>query len=401
VIKALNILKIITINILIVIVLIIASDFILTKFNLIKLKAKFSGLSIVGFSSPPVYFQKTGKKDSLIIVAIGDSHLQVTDDNRKSHQCQALLDYLDSNNIPTKVITLATGGTSPVQQMFTYDEQIKKKGIKPDIILFQIYSGNDFAEILRDDDRPRIDFRADGTPDTVSINWIFFRLSNKNSSDYTSWPRDSRLLYLANAAIGHYNILLKTYASEKANELLHLSLFEEIEYIRNLSRFEDKRFGYPGAVPAQFLNQYYLMTKYPRQFKSETVPRMKYFLEYFKKTNPDIPCMFFYLPSAPAIGAMSDKSQKIYIDILKRSNLTNIDIPQMEHSLYEMSDSINRSVGKPFLMYNMTDTLSEANKMDGTQTFYDDPTLHVDTKARKVIGYYWGKEIIKYINSKK
>ena len=401
--KFLKVLKNIAINVLVIVLLLVFIDFVITKLNLVPLRVPLTH-PVYGMASEPVILNDKASKDSLTIVVIGDSHLEYGDKNTGQYnQCTYLYNYLKEKNIPARVIILGTPSTGFIQQMFIYDEQIKKKGIKPDVVLFQIYSGNDFSENLRYDDRPRVDFKADGTPDTVPIHWVLDRPKSKGKdTSFTSWPRDSRLLYLTNAAFGHHNMVLKAKIAYSSNDLLGFGLGSKIEYIKNLNRFVDKRLtAYNGAVAAQFLNQYYQMNKKPDAFMKESKVRTKYFLEYFKKSNPEVTCIVSYLPSAPAIGAMCDTDVMIYHDILKRSNLSDLDVPKMEHQLYMMMDSLNNATGKPFIVYDLSDTLHIANKLDGTQTFYDKGGLHVTPKSRKIIGETWGKQIIKYLETKK
>jgi hypothetical protein len=397
--KLLKSIKIISIQLLIIVALILVTDIILTKFNLISLKASFNGDINYGFSQEPTIFGDTNfaTNDSIITIAVtGDSHTAYLDKDSIANQANILHIYLEENGIKNRVVLCATPRHSPNQSMLVYEYLLKEK-YKPEIFINILYAGNDFAEIIRNDDRPMVEFE-EGESFISRPNWVLNRPID-GKTDINRWPSDSRLLYLMNALIGRSNLLLKLKAVNISLEKLNPSFGDKIEYIKNLNRFKDTRLGYQGAVAAQFLNQYYLMDKYPEKFRYESLKRMKYFFENFNKRNPNTKAYCFYLPSAPAIDVMLDENKIIYKDILKRSNLTEIDIPSKEKELYDSLVNIATNTKSKISLYDLSDTLKVANTLDGTQTFYDQPTIHIDVKARKVVGEKMGSIILKDLKS--
>lgn len=389
--RIINISKIILINILVIIALIISIDFTLTKLDLMPIKAWMSGKKIVGFSQPLVTIGNVGQTNNLTKIAIlGDSHHTISKDNKKSHQSTVLHNELETNGIQNTIYSLGTPRYSLIQELVAYEHIIKPQA-KIDIAVFLLYAGNDFAELLRHDDRPFLSKDKSGKIVLNKPNWVLERVRGEK---YTRWPEDSRLLYTLNSILPN-NIILKIIASQNALNIFHPTIAERISYLLTLRGSADSRFSYRGAAPSQFLNQYYLYQSFPQAFLKEVKWHLTYFFTEFRKLNPNTKLYVFFLPSAPAIDALDQKSNIVLKDILKRNNMLNYNFQNMESKMFKLLVEVkNKSGIKNAVIHNLSPALYKGYKKDSSNPFYD-MTLHIQNQARVIVG----KEIAKTILS--
>lgn len=357
-------------------------DVLSTKLDRIALRAMMNGIAHVGFADPVEVFGAPGSvaPEAKTIAILGDSHHQFKDYLRDTHQSVVLQRLLAEQGVPNRVVSLGTPRYAPIQELVAYETLIKPRH-SVDVVAFLLYAGNDLAETLRKDDRPRAERDSAGRPYVDEPQWLVHRLPGEA---HTRWPRDSRLLYLFNAASPR-NWVLKPLAADRSIEIFGPSWLDRLEFLRNLVRFTDSRLGYAGAAAAQFLHQYYLYAKYPETFRHEVAWRLRFFFEEFRRRNPGAKAYVFWLPSAPAIGALPRDVQPVLDDILRRSGLASLDFPQLEGELFQMVLDAARDSGGGIPVVDLSPALRAANGVEGPQMLYDADTIHIDTKARRVI----------------
>lgn len=387
-------------------------DVAVTKLDLVPLRALPDGIPHVGFASPVFVFAEPDGGDAagsgagvgaaargapavpgparpLTIAILGDSHHQYTDDLAETHQSVLVHRMLEDAGIPNRVVSLGTPRHAPIQELVAYEE-IVKPAEHPDVAVFLLYGGNDLGEILRADDRPRAERDADGEARIADPVWLLSRVPGERCTD---WPRDSRLLYLANSTAPN-NWLLKVIAANRSVEVLGVPLAGRLELIRNLRRFTDGRLGYPGAVPAQFLHQAYLLHRYPEAFRREVGWRMELFFRELARRNPDTPAWVFFLPSAAGIGAVPAEDAPVLRDILERTGLQDLDVPALEAEALKLVREARRRSGAPVTVVDLTVALRAAAGEDGAPELYDAPTIHIDAPARRVVAREMARALI-------
>lgn len=388
-------LAIVTINLAAIAVGLLILDLAATKLELTPLGAVPDGVPHVGFASPVFVFEEPGRSGAgaadrpLTIAVVGDSHHQYTDDLRDTHQSVLLHRMLEEAGVPNRIVSLGTPRHAPIQELVAYDELIAPAE-SPDVAVFLLYAGNDLAEILRADDRPRAerDAHAGGgersAPAAAHIAdpvWLLSRVPDEPSNE---WPRDSRLLYLANG-LRPNNWVLKVLAADRSVEALGVPLRGRLELIRNLRRFTDARLGYPGAVPAQFLHQAYLLHRHPDAFSREVSWRMELFFREFERRHPGTPAFVFVLPSAAGIGAVPPEDLPVLDDILKRTGLEHLDLEAAEARAVELVREAHARSGTAARVVDLSPALRAAAAAQGPAGFYDAATIHIDTPARRVV----------------
>ncbi len=385
-----KILKLIVINILVFLVLILAFDFALTKLNLVELKCRKDGKEFYGFSHRivEIFSDSVETKDHINIAVIGDSHHQFVTKDSSYHQSVVLKDYLEENGQAVKVFSLGTPRYSFVQEIIAYETLIKPQE-DIDYLIFLFYAGNDFAEILRNDDRPRIDFDLKGEPILKNPDWLMQRPPELTNN---CWPRDSRIYYSLNTMIPN-NMLLKVLASFSSIEVLNPTLSQQINYFISLNKMRDDRFGYQGAAAAQFLNQYYLYDKWGENYLNEVEKRVEYFFNRLNQYDEKV--MLFFLPSAPAIGGMEAENEIILKEIENRLNVKNAKYSELENRFFNILKNCKAKTNSKVAIYDLSTILENAIKEDkSSQGYYDKPTIHIDKKARKIVGHTISEKII-------
>lgn len=369
-------------NVLVVVLLFVLFDVAATKFDLLPLRVAMNGRAVLGFSPKPILLgSRSGdpSDDVLTVAVLGDSNHVWKD--APVHQSTVLSSRLGAEGISHRMISLGKGGWSPLQEWVAYQEIIAPR-YDVDVAIILLYAGNDFAEILRNDDRPRLEHNALNEPYIAKPKWAGRRVEG---SEVTLWPRDSRLLYQLNVTSQH-NLGLKVIAGYRAMDMFDAGFIDRMAYLGNLWRFKDNRLGYSGAVAAMFLNQAYLYTRYKEIFRREVSWRLEYVFRVFHERHPSTGLLVFFLPSAPAVSALTPANEQILEDIKSRTGLENLDFSAIERELYGLTEQAVMASGELVFLIDLAPALLRAMANDEAATFYDEPTMHIDVKARNVVG---------------
>ena len=375
-----------------IVIALLLTDIVLTKFNFIQLDFYRDGNQDYGFIGPLKIINTSGGENSsrINIAVLGDSHHEHLDSNREVHQSVHLKNYLEKKGVNARLISLGTPRHSIIQELLVYEKLIRPQ-YDIDIVIFMCYAGNDFAEMIRKDDRPRVDFKSDGEPILTPPKWI---LQRPATEPINQWPRDSRLLHALNRLTDH-NLVLKLVAANDALTVFNPSIRKKLQYFAALRKMRDERFGYSGAAAAEFLNQYYIYHLYPEKFALEIRKRVDYFFNVIRNEKYRERVLLFYLPSAPVVNAMTSKNNAILDDILESLGLEDVSFSALEREFYEILQDAKRSSVSKVELYDLTAPLRQAIERDAVKTdFYDSPTIHVDAKARAVIGREFGKRVV-------
>lgn len=369
--------KIILVNLALSLVLVMLLDFSVTK---VKDNSHTwpEGDSTMGFTTTPRIF---GNGDGVVVFMIGDSHTEITNPPI-THQAGLLHRFLNEKGVINTVVLYGRAQLNPTQ-MFGAIESLKGR-YKPDVIVYNIYAGNDFAEMLRNDDRPRLD-TAEGKTVFTPPSWNYYRPKGFQ----TRWPRDSWLFMTFNS-LSPDNLLIKTAAAPKSIELLSDSHWEGMRYLMDLYRMKDDRIKYNGAVAAQYLNQHYLHFKYRSGFEKEVEFRIGLINGLVAQSS--VPVVFSWIPSAAAIERIPPDDKPIHDEILQRlsiEGLTDSAIIRQEQLLKSMFVKRMPDM-KGFIDY--TGEFKTAYSKNG---MYDKQTIHIQGEARQIIAEKTTEEVIR------
>jgi hypothetical protein len=369
--------KIILVNLALSLALVLLLDFSVTK-----LKDNYhtwpEGDSAMGFTTTPRIF---GNGDGVIVYMIGDSHTELVYPPI-THQAGLLHRYLDEKGVTNTVVLYGRAQFNPTQMFGAID--LLKERYKPDLIVYNIYAGNDFAEMIRNDDRPRLD-TVGGRTVLTPPSWNYYRPKGFK----TRWPRDSWILMTLNSLTSD-NMLIKTLAAPKSIELLSGSPIDGARYLRDLYRMKDERIKYSGAVPAQYLNQHYLQKTFAPEFENQVGFRIGLINGLIADVNA--PVVFSWIPSAAAIEKIPPPDKPIHDDILKRlgvKGLTDAEIFSQEERLKSMFVRGMTNM-KGFIDYS-----DDYRNADAKYDLYDKETIHIQGEARRIIAERTADEVVK------
>ena len=376
--------------------ILVAIDFVVTRMGLFPLRGSTPGHEVVGFTKRAAIYQDLDAGPPNIRVAIvGDSHtFRRKGINRETHHARYLQQGLTEAGLRPWIVSLGVPRFSPVQEMLALDELIDKR-YPVDAAIFLFYSGNDFAELLRNDDRPRVDFDESGRAYVGSPTWRF----NRPDSRYDEWPGASRLLFLTNLAanlVQPGNVPLKMVVAAEATDALRPSFAERVRYFWTAIESTDERLGYPGAIAAEWLNQVAVAEMFGERFSGAVESRVRYFWQEMKRRHSGRALYFFVIPSATLVGAVPEKVAPVYADLLQRVGVSDERARTIERDLIAMLSK--EAAANGFTVVDLSPRFEQAVAANPSALYYDEPTLHIDALSRKMVGEAMTEAILAHRN---
>jgi hypothetical protein len=359
--------KVVFINLVVLIVLVIGVDIFLTL-TMPNRRAWGNGDPDIGFTTSPIVVgDGRGKR----ILMIGDSHSEPTRP-MAIHQAAMLQAHLDSAGIRNAVILFGRPQLNPTQAFIVIEKL--REVYNPDLVIYNLYGGNDFAEMLRNDDRPRLD-TAQGRIIFQKPRWYWYRPPGWKPR----WPQDSKIFSFLNAVTSNSNYLVKMTTAPVSIELLTQSWLDKMKYVFWLNDMKDDRLGYTGAVAAQYLNQGMLQHRFNAAFTSQVDFRLRLMDSLVKKS--DIPIMFSWIPSAAGCGAVPEADRSIHEERITKMGLNDSILIAQEESI---KASFRNTVRHSASFVDITDEYRQVKKERKVE-LYDKETIHIQGLARELL----------------
>ena len=370
----------------------LAIDFAVTRTGLFPLRGTTPGHEVVGFTKPAVIYEDTaGGPPDIRVAIIGDSHtFHHKWTTRGTHAARYLQNELTAADLKPRIVSLGVPRFSPVQEMLAMEQLIDANYIV-DASVFLFYSGNDFAELLRNDDRPCVEFDDDDRAYVASPTWRF----NRPDDRYDEWPGSSRLLYLTNLAanlVRPGNVPMKMVVAAESTDALGPSLRERVRYFWTAMASTDDRLGYSGAVAAEWLNQVVVAEMFGERFTAGVERRVQYFWREMRRRHGGRRMYFFVIPSATLVDAIPEKVAPIYDDLLHRVGTSDERARAIERGLIDMFS--REAAAQGFTVIDLSPRFEEAIRKDPAVLYYDEPTLHIDVVSRKMVGEAMAEAIL-------
>ena len=360
-----------------------AFDFALVKLDLLSPPLAY-GVSGVGFGVPGVLKSSNfgvpglGNVPGKITAAmVGDSHSQLAFDNRLDTHEFVLEGALRAQGIPIEMVSAGRGRYSPLQEYLLFKLDIRDT-YRPQILLMNFYSGNDFYDMLRPDDRPH--FSRDSTG-AIVINdpmWIAFV-----NPDSRSWIERSRLLWgidELSTKLGFPRVVTRLRMVNAAADQPGHSLRETWRYMSALNASQESRLGYPAAFAAQILNQALFLRHFPES-KDESIAFMRHLLNLVRTENPDLLPVLSPIPSAALMNDIPHDLRQYWRDTLERTGLTDNDVAAVENELVDRLKAASVEAGWIFI--DLRDCLLG---YAGSEDLYHSYDLHISAVASRMIG---------------
>jgi hypothetical protein len=371
---------VVTINVAILAIL----DFALVKLDLLSPPLAF-GMPGVGFGNPGVLrssrfgVPRLGDVPHKITAAmVGDSHSQLIFANRLDTHEFVLESALRAQGIPIEMISAGRGRYSPLQEYLLFKLELREE-YHPQLLLMNFYSGNDFYDMLRPDDRPYFSRNEANAIVMRDPMWISFV-----NPDSRSWIERSRLLWgmdeLA-SRLGLPRVVQRLRMVSAAADRPGHSLRETWRYISALNESQEPRLGYPAAFTAQILNQALFLKHFPES-KDESIAFMRHLLALVRTENPGLLPVIAPIPSAAVMNAIPRDLRQSWRETLDRTSLTESGVAGVENELVDRLKAVSIEAGWMFI--DLRDCL---RGYQGTEDLYSSYDLHISAVASRMIGH--------------
>ncbi len=307
---------------------------------------------------------------TLFKVAVsGDSHTELCAPNDSTH-FGVTEHALDEAGVPAAVFAYGAGKYSVLQAYLAVRPAMWRHDA--DAFVLNFYSGNDFYDMLRVDDRPHLAASADGYELAPPI-WY--------QEDPPDLKRRSRVLYALRmvgdvTGIGRAWVRIR-YLNDVAAAQGE-GVGQVVGYMNDLRRARVPEVEYPEAFVAQMLNQQLFFHRFPAAVE-DSRQRVKYLMEMIRRENPDRLLLMSPIPSYQLV--YRDDVPAIFMDMLQRLPITNESGIAEEESFYRFLEQMAAETGWLFV-----DNLATLRAAHEKSELYNHADYHLQPVASEVIG---------------
>jgi len=313
--------------------------------------------------------QLVNHRGELTIAVTGDSQTDLCAPNSETHP-GILESELRASGTDAIVLAYAMGRYSPLQDYVAYKKFLRK--YNTDAYVLNFYTGNDFNDLLRVDDRPHFVKTAGGYRIAEPV-WYRY--------DAPGVERRSRLIYLAESmlrktAIPDLTLRLRLLSAAAAAE--NKGIFSVLAYMNDLRRASEPSLVYGDAFAAQMLNQQLYFHHFPRS-REESVNRVQALLGLVRAENPHTLLALSAVPSYQLV-----QQQPVHPALLStfaRLPITYEDGVRQERELYEMLRGAAFDTGWAFV-----DNLAAMQEYRGGEQLFNHADFHLLPPASRIIG---------------
>ena len=321
-----------------------------------------------GYRTAATADELRGPGDRLEIAVTGDSHTDLCAPNEETHF--GLTETgLEEAGIPTTVFSYGAGRYSPLQAFLAIEPGIE--AYDADALVLNLYTGNDFYDMLRVDDRPHFQREGDGYRIAEPV-WYQY--------DEPGVVRRSRVLHAIGSlvdATGAGGLLQRLgYLSAAAREQGE-PITTVFSYVNDLRKATAPEVGYPGAFAAQMLNQQLFFHHFPNATQ-EGLDRVEAVLQLIRERHPDLVLVLSPIPSYQVVHPTPvDQALE---RVTSRLPMSYSDGVRQEEDLYRDLADAARRTGWLFV-----DNLGPLRAYDGDAPLYNDFDYHILPVASAII----------------
>ena len=313
--------------------------------------------------------QLLADRESFKIAVIGDSQTDLCAPNSQVHS-GILESELKAHGVGAIVLPYGVGRYSPLQEYLLYKKFLKKYA--PDALLLNFYTGNDFNDLLRVDDRPHF-VGSEGRYEIAKPVWYRF--------EDPRVQRRSRILFLLRSladATGIRDLVLRfqflsTIAAQQGEGVSAV-----VRYMNDLRKSVEPSIAYHEAFAAQFLNQQLLFHWFPAS-RQESLARARALMDLIRKENPNTLLIMSALPSYELV--QQQPVDEALLRTLERLPVTYQAGVGEERELYEALRRL--AVEQDWLF---VDNLAALQQYRGRDRLYNNFDYHLLPTASRIIG---------------
>jgi hypothetical protein len=322
-----------------------------------------------GVRTPHRAAELVADSQSYLIAVTGDSQTDLCAPNAQTH-AGVLESALNAGGLRAVVLPYGAGRYSPVQDYIVFQKALLK--YHPAAFVLNIYTGNDFNDILRVDDRPHF-VRSDSGYAIAPPVWYRF--------DAPGVRRRSRVLFALRSIAKRTGVqgfvqrlqVLRAVAAEQGKGLPTV-----LAYMNDLRKSEEPSVGYSGALSAQMLNQQLFFHRFPES-RAESIRRVRALLELIHRENPGLVLLLSPLPSYEL--AQEQPVDEALLRTLARLPITYESGLREERALYDTLQLLARDTGWLFV-----DILRALKAYKGPDRLYNNFDYHFLPAASEIIG---------------
>ena len=308
-------------------------------------------------------------KDRLLIAAVGDSQSDLCAENKDTHQ-GVLEDELNRMGLETTVLSNGVGRYSPLQAYLLFKYRLRD--FDPQALVLNVYTGNDFIDMLRVDDRPHF---VPGPEGYTIAPPVWYRLYDPDVKRY------SRVMFVYRSLlerIGLRNLYLRLRFLLDVAGQDGQGLKTVFRYINDLRKSNEPSVGYSGAFAAQIFNQQLFFHHFPES-ESEALRRMGALMRLIRAENPDLMLFLSPIPSYQVAG--EEPVDEAFLRTLSRLPLEYAAGIEAEERLYYALRELAVEEGWIFV-----DNLQPLREYRGPQRLFNDFDYHLLPAASHIIG---------------
>lgn len=303
------------------------------------------------------------------IAVSGDSHTDLCAPNSETHP-GALESGLGEQGVTASVLAYGAGKYSPLQAYLAFRTVLKP--YRPRVLVLNLYTGNDFYDILRVDDRPH--FVRDGAGYRIDPPvWLQY--------DDPAVRHRSRVLFAGRALadkLGIRQLVLRVSELRRLAGEFGGGLPDVFGYMRDLWKGREASVGYADAFAAQMLNQQLFFHRFQPGME-ESVRRIRALMSLARDENPGLILVMSPVPSYQLTGEQPVDSA--LTRILGRLPITYEEGVAQEGALYERLRQLAAGEGWGFV-----DNLALLRGYRGSERLFNNFDYHITPTASAIIG---------------
>lgn len=310
-----------------------------------------------------------GPGGSFEIAVTGDSHTDLCAPNEQTH-FGVMEREMRAAGMPTVAFGFGAGRYSPLQAYLAIRGGMDEYAV--DGLVLNLYTGNDFYDLLRVDDRPHFVKDENGYRIADPVWYLY---------DPPGRQRRSRVLYLIDSvarATGVRGVYVRLRYLRAAAREQGYGLASVFAYLNDLRRSTSPDVGYPAAFAAQILNQQLFFYRFPRA-RDESMRRVRELLTLIRREHPDVLLVMSPIPSYQLVAAEPVAPE--LLAVLDRLPIDYDDGVAQEESLYRDLQTEAEAAGWIFV-----DNLTALRASESAGHLYNDFDYHIEPVASEIIG---------------
>lgn len=309
--------------------------------------------------------------DRLKIAVVGDSQTELCAPNALTHP-GVLEKELRQRDPGTVVLSYGRGRYSPLQAYLLFKKRLKQ--FHPQVLLINLYTGNDFYDMLRVDDRPYlVKPEGAGTYQLHEPVWLKY--------EDPGVQHRSRILFILRSLVketGIRDVVVRLqFLVGLANEQKQ-GLGKAVSYMNDLRAAVNSDVGYPAAYAAQMLNQQIFFHHFPSSIE-ESRGRIRFLMEMIRKENTDTLLILSPIPSYQLV--QQQPVDPAFLRTISRMPFNYENGVRQEETLYYTLKEVAREMGWLFV-----DNLVPLRAYKGSDRLYNVFDYHVTPAASDIIG---------------